>query len=395
MPKSYTLGIGTNTVVIGAAVSSLAILGVGIAVALWPISSNISQDFQTQHDVEKSSSDISVSLSDQTPLTNIVELSLDVVRIDPTGSALVAGRADPESTVRVMIDEAVAFETQSDTGGNFVAMFQIDTLQAPRLLTSAQQHTDGTWHKGLDQIIVAPMTSPRTLPAQPKKISAAVSSAPQTPADIQQSDNDISIFVETPNRLPELNSGDDAPPERPKLVRLSENGGAQRIDLATPDRLSLETISYNNVGEVILSGVRKNIRADQIRVYMNDTPVSLAEIPSNGEWSIALEDIETGIYTLRIDEIDQSNRVVSRIETPFERTSPDILRALHSTDLEQPLSVITVQPGFTLWGIAEDRFGDGFRYVQVFEENKHLIRNPDLIYPGQVFALPDDDQPSE
>jgi nucleoid-associated protein YgaU len=28
-------------------------------------------------------------------------------------------------------------------------------------------------------------------------------------------------------------------------------------------------------------------------------------------------------------------------------------------------------------------------YVRVFEANKDLIRNPDLIYPGQVFHLPD------
>jgi LysM repeat protein len=52
-----------------------------------------------------------------------------------------------------------------------------------------------------------------------------------------------------------------------------------------------------------------------------------------------------------------------------------------------PVSV-TVQPGFTLWAIARDRFGDGILYVQVYETNKDRIRNPDLIYPGQVFALP-------
>ncbi len=52
-----------------------------------------------------------------------------------------------------------------------------------------------------------------------------------------------------------------------------------------------------------------------------------------------------------------------------------------------PVSV-TVQPGFTLWRIAREQFGDGVMYVQVFEANKDKIRNPDLIYPGQVFAIP-------
>ena len=49
---------------------------------------------------------------------------------------------------------------------------------------------------------------------------------------------------------------------------------------------------------------------------------------------------------------------------------------------------VTVQPGFTLWGIAAGEMGDGIRYVQVYEANKDKIRDPDLIYPGQVFTIP-------
>jgi nucleoid-associated protein YgaU len=50
---------------------------------------------------------------------------------------------------------------------------------------------------------------------------------------------------------------------------------------------------------------------------------------------------------------------------------------------------VTVQPGFTLWAIARGRWGDGNMYVQVFEANRDRIRDPDLIYPGQVFTIPD------
>jgi nucleoid-associated protein YgaU len=49
---------------------------------------------------------------------------------------------------------------------------------------------------------------------------------------------------------------------------------------------------------------------------------------------------------------------------------------------------ITVQPGFTLWAIARDTYGDGVLYVQVFEANRDKIKDPDLIYPGQVFTVP-------
>ncbi|MEN8660411.1 MAG: LysM peptidoglycan-binding domain-containing protein, partial [Marivita sp.] len=50
---------------------------------------------------------------------------------------------------------------------------------------------------------------------------------------------------------------------------------------------------------------------------------------------------------------------------------------------------VTVQPGNTLWAIARDRYGEGPAYVKVFEANRDRIRDPDLIYPGQVFSIPD------
>ena len=54
----------------------------------------------------------------------------------------------------------------------------------------------------------------------------------------------------------------------------------------------------------------------------------------------------------------------------------------------QTIAMRTVQPGNTLWAIARDRYGEPLMYVQVFEINRDRIRDPDLIYPGQVFVLP-------
>ncbi len=51
--------------------------------------------------------------------------------------------------------------------------------------------------------------------------------------------------------------------------------------------------------------------------------------------------------------------------------------------------VKTVQPGSTLWAIAKESYGAGIEYFKVFDANKERIRDPDLIYPGQVFEIPD------
>lgn len=48
----------------------------------------------------------------------------------------------------------------------------------------------------------------------------------------------------------------------------------------------------------------------------------------------------------------------------------------------------TVKKGDTLWGIAKKYYGNGASYKKIFEANKGLIKNPDLIYPNQKFVIP-------
>ena len=47
-----------------------------------------------------------------------------------------------------------------------------------------------------------------------------------------------------------------------------------------------------------------------------------------------------------------------------------------------------VIPGDCLWCIAEDRWGDGFRWSEIYEANRDQIKDPDLIYPDQIFTIP-------
>ena len=48
----------------------------------------------------------------------------------------------------------------------------------------------------------------------------------------------------------------------------------------------------------------------------------------------------------------------------------------------------TVQRGDSLWKIARERLGDGTRWGELYEANRDIIRNPSLIYAGQVLEIP-------
>ena len=129
-----------------------------------------------------------------------------------------------------------------------------------------------------------------------------------------------------------------------------------------------------------------------VRIYLNNKPVLTERIQVDGSWRAPLPDVDTGVYTLRVDEVSAQGDVLSRVETPFKREEPAALAALSAEappDQGIKLSLVTVQPGNTLWGIASKTYGKGILYVRVFEANRDRIRDPDLIYPGQVFTIPE------
>ena len=188
----------------------------------------------------------------------------------------------------------------------------------------------------------------------------------------------------------------DAPGIAP-VLRMDEAGvrvlqpaiapGASPEVLAT---VALDAIAYDDAGEVRLSG--RAAGGGTVRVYIDNRPVIEVPVEANGQWTSGLPDVATGVYTMRVDQLDAAGSVISRIETPFQREERATIAAAMGEQTNAPdftVAVKTVQPGATLWAIARDRYGDGVMYVQVFEANRDRIRNPDLIYPGQVFVLPE------
>ena len=55
---------------------------------------------------------------------------------------------------------------------------------------------------------------------------------------------------------------------------------------------------------------------------------------------------------------------------------------------EEEVEYYTIQSGDTLWAIASKFLGNGSRYNEIFEANKEVIQDADLIFPGQKIRIP-------
>ncbi|MDC1411070.1 LysM peptidoglycan-binding domain-containing protein [Amylibacter sp.] len=253
--------------------------------------------------------------------------AFDLVRVDEDGSAIIAGSAKPNSEVRLLVDGKELETAETDASGAFAILTTIPSGEKP--LELQLEDVNDSNIKSADTVLIIPNKEAEG--SGPKIIIA---------------ESDGKIIVQEQN--------DVAPKIQP---------------------LSLDTINYAASGDVILAG---RASSEQIvRVYVDNKPVVLGEV-TDGKWNFEIPNIEEGIYTLRVDAINNEGKVVDRVESPFQR----VIREMEDGQA-------TIQPGFTLWKLAELKYGFGMRYVQIFEANRDSIKDPDLIYPGQVFQIPE------
>ncbi|ABG31393.1 LysM peptidoglycan-binding domain-containing protein [Roseobacter denitrificans] len=335
--------------------------------------------------------------------------TIDEVRVDTGGTMVIAGRAGPGAQVDVLLDGEVVTTAQADSTGSFAAVSSVTADEGARSLTLRSGEGDEAV-ASVDEIILAPVTPladlppPDAAPDQPETATAPTAMVQDagTGAEPAQDEEPAQAVQEIAAVDPPApDQSDVAPPaeaeaaptaegtEDPAIAVLrSDAQGVSRVQTAPASRIMLDTISYSDAGDVQLGG-RAGTGAVEVRAYLDNRAVARMRVEPDGQWRGVIEDVAAGIYRLRVDALGQDGAVTSRLETPFKREAPAVLEAATQAATGQ-IQAITVQAGDTLWAIARERYGEGLLYVQVFEANRSEIRDPDLIYPGQVFDLPAD-----
>ncbi|UWQ81213.1 LysM peptidoglycan-binding domain-containing protein [Leisingera sp. S132] len=374
---------------------------------------------------------------------------LDLVRVDSDGAAVIAGRAQEGVQVSVLLDGEVLDQLEVPAGGEFVSLAAIAPSGAARVVSLRAEHegeqavsgasfilapvspvdavaSEETDEQGAAQVAAleqnAQVEEPGAAGGDTEQTSAA-GLAEETDAEGQEGstteaaaqaqateeaaavagneqDTAESETAEAAQDRQEVVEEPDAAQPQGQAVAIlrADQDGVEVVQPAVPadpelrKEIALDAISYNGTGGVELTGRARP--KSRVRVYVDNQAVAELDAADNGQWNGRLEDVAPGVYTLRLDEIEAATgKVVSRLETPFKREAPEALpQPERETDPEQPVPLVravTVQKGDTLWAISQEKYGSGFLYVRLFEANKGAIRNPDLIYPGQVFTIPE------
>ncbi len=342
--------------------------------------------------------------------------TFDTVRVEPTGDALIAGRAEPGSEVVVKFNGVAVGTAVANEDGAFVV----------------------TPDKPLP-------TGPGALSIESKNNEVVIASADTVAVDVKAGAVDTPMVAvlkpDEPTQVVQVPAKPALPPSK---------------------TVNLDTVDYDQTGNVVFGG--RGPAGNKVQLYVDNNAYGLADINDKGTWSFAgLSPLSVGPHALRADEIGGDGAVKSRIEMPFYREEPAKVATAPVTPVvpeapkpavvataeevpaatppaevaeaaapEAPAAVevpaapaeaapaveapasepavvaaqvpatadpaadatakptqVIIQPGNNLWKLSRQIYGKGMMYTVIYEANKDQIRKPELIYPGQIFLTPE------
>lgn len=288
------------------------------------------------------------------PAPEPIAPGFDVVRVNPKGDAVIAGRAAPNASVTVLDGEKPVGTVTADKRGEWVLLPTEPLAPGNRELSLIAKDPTSGVDVPSEKVVVLAVPAPKGV-SEPSETAA--------PGKPVGSNNETSIAI----AVPRDGKGGVTLLQGPPLAQ------------GLPGSLTVDIIDYDPTGALNLTG-----RAEPgatLRVYIDNEPMGQVESDAKGLWRLTPpEGVNEGNHKLRVDRLDSGGKVAQRVELPFAKASRDLLSSGEDR--------VIVQPGNSLWRIARRIYGGGVQYTVIVEANPEHIRDPDLIYPGQILKVP-------
>jgi nucleoid-associated protein YgaU len=439
----------------------------------------------------------------------------DIVRVEPTGEAVIAGHAEPKAKVAVTDHGQVVAEADADETGQFVILPPALAPGGHALALTARVAGGAAIQSPGIVGIDVPQPQAKLAQAPASASAAAIIAGKSKPPANQTSPLKVATNQEVgtpapPNAAPpaavaraievspptSLNPAQSLAPSPAPLkpaepIVVARGDASVSATTAEAPRVAVTGVAADAAGRLVATGAAP--AGAFLRLYLNGSFLASVTAGADGLWSLTVEHgMRDGGYSIRADEIDQTKDVViSRAEVPFnfaehagelaanakqpapatEGNAPTPKPAPQSADVAEQAKVVVpaiaqelapvssspaapveagashdvvprpitspdvasqapspgaaskpvspplapeqasseslpaprsnaahaivrtidtrkVVPGDSLWAISAQLYGNGLRYTQIYAANASQIRNPRLIYPGQIFVLP-------
>lgn len=259
------------------------------------------------------------------PVQEVSSPMFDIVRIDPEGKILVAGRWMPDANISILIDNKVVATERTNAGGEFV--------YSPTRVFEPGNYT-------ISLMGVSPE---------------------------MKSEEKVFIYVS------------DSGYKNSVSLLMTQDGSTllQAPTLLFDGDLKVSKIDYLDTGRIVVTG--DALPRLRVSLSLNDKYLGFAKVSDHKHFGLGADvgQLESGKkYTLTVRLHDGDGRTISQVGHTFvmpEMTGDDD-------------TYYTVRQGDCLWIIARNFLRRGVLFSIIAERNN--IANPDLIFPKQLLQIP-------
>ena len=320
---------------------------------------------------ERSDKDSGTSL--QPPnATPAAPLTIDLARVKPDGAAVFAGTAAPNAKIRIFEGDILLGETIANANGEWVIVLEKSLAAGQHLISVAMERSDGTTEMADRSLAVEIYQDTETKPL----VALLPETATEVPVLIQSPD-DVDKTKSAATASEATASGTivaDAAEAAPAKPQAKSQIAASQIAALAPS-----AIVWRDASRILISGTSRG----GVRVAVNDAKGQFGEalVLADGAWQVAGSlDMDIAVNQLRFALFDDANQIIARYDLPVK--ARDLAKGQDGSPL------IVVNKGDMLWRIAYHQLGEGVKYVDIVRRNQQDIADPDLIYPKQIFAVP-------
>ena len=340
-------------------------------------------------------SDTSLQPPNATPAA---PLTIDLARVKPDGAAVFAGTAAPNAKIRIFEGDILLGETVANANGEWVIVLEKSLAAGQHLISVAMERSDGTTEMADRSLAVEIYQDTETKPlvALLPETETEVPVLIQSPDDVDTakpaaaaSEAIVADAAKPAAAASEAIVADDAKPAAAAMPEITRAAPAKpqaksqivasQIATSQIAALAPSAIVWRDASSILISGTSRG----GIRVTVNDAKGQFGEalVLADGAWQVAGSlDMDIAVSQLRFLLFDDVNQIIARYDLPVK--ARDLAKGQDGSPL------VVVNKGDMLWRIAYQQMGKGVRYVDIVRRNKQDIINPDLIYPKQIFAVP-------